>query len=43
MKKRYVLKKEIKEELVQLGIEILGLTAMAGIIILLIMINGILF
>ena len=43
MVKKYRLRKEIKEELIQLGIEILGLTAMVGIIILLIMINGILF
>ena len=43
MKKKYVLKKEIKEELMQLGIEVLGLIAAAAMVLLLIMLNAIMF
>lgn len=43
MKKRYVLKKEIKEELVQLGIELLGIVFMIGFVYLLFLLNAIMF
>ena len=43
MKKKYVLKKEIKEELTQLGIDILGIVFMVVLIIFLILLNGIMF
>lgn len=43
MKKKYVLKKEIREELINLGIEVLGIMCMSGIILLLMLLNGMLF
>lgn len=43
MKEKYVLKKEIKEELMQLGIDILGIVFMVVLIIFLILLNGIMF
>ncbi len=43
MKTKYVLKKEIKEELTQLGIDILGIVFMVVLIIFLILLNGIMF
>lgn len=43
IKKRYVLKKEIKEELEQLGIEVLGVMFMSGLVLLMLLVNGILF
>jgi hypothetical protein len=43
MKEKYVLKKEIKEELIQLGIDILGVVFMVILIIFLILLNGIMF
>lgn len=43
MKAKYVLKKEIKEELTQLGIDILGIVFMVVLIIFLILLNGIMF
>lgn len=43
MKEKYVLKKEIKEELIQLGIDILGVVFMVVLIIFLILLNGIMF
>ena len=43
MKKKYVLKKEIKEELIQLGIDILGIVFMVLLVIFLILLNGIMF
>ena len=39
MKKRYKLRKEIKEELFYLGIDILGCVSIAGIICLLILMS----
>ena len=43
IKKRYVLKKEIKEELLSLTLEVLGLVTISGIVILLILLNGLMF
>lgn len=43
MKKKYVLRKEIKEELIQLGIDILGIVFMVLLVIFLILLNGIMF
>ena len=43
MKTKYVLKKEIKEELTQLGIDILIIVFMVVLIIFLILLNGIMF
>ena len=43
MKKKYILKKEIKQELFNLGIEVLGIMCMSGIILLLMLLNGMLF
>ena len=43
MVKRYRLRKEIKEELIQLGIELLGIVFMILLVIFLIMLNGIMF
>lgn len=43
MKEKYVLKKEIKEELMQLGIDILGIVFVVVLIIFLILLNGIMF
>lgn len=43
MKKKYVLKKEIKHELINLGIEVLGIMCMSGIILLLMLLNGMIF
>ena len=43
MKTKYVLKKEIKEELTQLGIDILVIVFMVVLIIFLILLNGIVF
>ena len=43
IKKKYVLKKEIKEELLNLTLEVLGLVTISGIVILLILLNGLMF
>ena len=43
IKKRYVLKKEIKEELLNLTLEVLGLVTISGIGILLMLLNGLMF
>ena len=43
MKKKYVLKKEVKDELIQLGIEVLGIIAMISLIALIIMFNAVIF
>lgn len=43
MKTKYVLKKEIRDELINLGIEILGIMCMSGIILLLMLLNGMIF
>lgn len=43
MKKKYKLKKEVKEELMQLGIEVLGIMLISGIVLLMLLVNGILF
>ena len=43
IKKRYVLKKEIREELLNLCFEVLGIMCLSGIILLLLLVNGILF
>ena len=43
MKKKYVLKKEIKAELIELGMEILGLIGMIGFVYLLFVLNAIMF
>lgn len=43
IKKRYVLKKEIKEELLNLTLEVLGLVTISGIVILLMLLNGLMF
>ena len=43
IKKRYVLKNEIKEELLNLTLEVLGLVTISGIVILLILLNGLMF
>ena len=43
MKTKYFLKKEIKEELTQLGIDILGIVFMVVLIIFLILLNEIIF
>lgn len=43
IKKRYVLKKEIREELLNLCIEVLGIMCLSGIVFLLLLLNGILF
>ena len=43
IKKRYVLKKEIKEELLNLTLELLGLVTISVIVILFILLNGLMF
>lgn len=43
MKKRYKLRKEIKEELIELGMEVLGIITAIGFVYLLILLNAIMF
>lgn len=43
MKKKYKLRKEIKKELAELGIEILGIFAAIGFVYLLFLLNAIIF
>lgn len=43
MKKRYRLKKEIKQELIQIGMEAVAIITMAGIVYMLTVLNTIIF
>ena len=43
IKKKYVLRKEIREGLLNLGLEVLGLMFISGFILLLLLLNGMMF